>query len=42
MIQCMVDAVYGVVGRDPANDGLVEAWTDAIVPILKNKQRKTC
>lgn len=29
----MVDAVYGVVGRDPANDGFVEACTEAIVPI---------
>lgn len=37
----MVDAVYGVVGRDPANDGLVEACTDAIVPILINREKKT-
>lgn len=29
----MVDTVYGVVGRDPANDAFVDAWTEAIVPI---------
>lgn len=29
----MVDTVYGVVGLDPAKDGLVDACTDAIVPI---------
>lgn len=27
--------LYGVVGREPANDGFVDAWTDAIVPIWK-------
>lgn len=31
----MVDTVYGVVGLEPANDGLVDAWTEAMVPILK-------
>lgn len=29
----MVDAMYGVVGREPANDAFVDACTDAMVPI---------
>lgn len=41
IFQWMVDVVYGVVGRDPASDGLVDACTDAIVPICVQKKKRT-
>lgn len=33
-----VVVVRGVVGLEPANDGFIEPWTDAIVPIYKINQ----